>query len=256
MYYGYIKRTGKRKDYKYWYLEKSSGKYYEGLKPSDYLIRIKDRETNHPHVSQIMPCPWKGLDTGNHELIETDSGVLYNKGGIIDKKEIDYFENFHFIALIHELINEVTPQTRLSAEFIRQWHQRFMGQLYSWAGKYRTVDVSKYGFRWPSYNQIDRAMRILEGDYLTNTPITSNNESEIISFVAHVIGELLFIHPFREGNGRMAKLVGAILLFQKDYPLLDFTSVDKNDWINASLDAYAQKYDSLNLLIRKALKIT
>jgi len=80
----------------------------------------------------------------------TDSEMLYNKGGIIDKKEIDYYENFHFIPLIHELIHEITPQTRLGASMIKQWHQRFMGKLYSWAGNYRTVDISKYGFRWPS----------------------------------------------------------------------------------------------------------
>jgi len=152
-------------------------------------------------------------------------------------------------------VHEITPLTNISVRTIKQWHQRFMGQLYSWAGEYRTVDISKYGFRWPSYNQISSAMRNFERDYLTNTPIESNDESEIISFVAHVIGEFLFIHPFREGNGRMAKLVGAILLFQKDYPLLDFTSVDKNEWINASLDAYAQDYDSLNLLLRRALNI-
>ena len=95
------------------------------------------------------------MDKGNHELIETDSGVLYNEGGIIDKKEIDYFENFHFITLIQELIHEITPQTRLSALMIKQWHQRFLGQLYSWAGNYRTVDVSKYRFRWTSYNLVE-----------------------------------------------------------------------------------------------------
>jgi cell filamentation protein len=256
MYYGYVKRTGKRNDYKYWYVEKNSAKYYEGLKPSDYVIRIFPRETDHPQSSQIMSSPWGNLETGNHELIESASGVLYNKGGIIEKKEIDSFENFHFIALIHELVHEITSQTRLSVAIINQWHQRFMGQLYSWAGNYRTVDVSKYGFRWPSYNQIDRAMRDFERDYLNNTPIVSNDESEIISFVAHVIGEILFIHPFREGNGRIAKLVGAILLFQKDYPLFDFTSVDKDDWINASLDAYSKNYGSLKYLLMRALNIS
>jgi cell filamentation protein len=255
MYYGYAKRTGKRNDYKYWYVEKNSGKFYEGLKPSEYLIRNYPKEIDHPPDIQVMPCPWINLETANHEHIQTASGVLYNKDSIIDKKEIDLFENFHFITLIHELVNEITPQTKLSTAMIKKWHQRFLGQLYLWAGEYRTVDVSKYGFRWPSYSQIDSAMRNIEREYLTNTPIESNDETEIISFVAHVIGELLFIHPFREGNGRMAKLVGAILLFQKDYPLLDFTSVDKNEWINASLDAYAQDYDSLDLLIRRALKI-
>ena len=150
MYFGYNKRTGKRGDYKYWYFDNTSKKYYECIKPSDYVIRIFPRLKNHPPTNQIMPCPWENINTNNYELIETKDGVLFNKGGIIQKKEIDYFENFHFITLIHELIHEVTPNTVLSVKMIINWHQRFLGQLYLWAGKYRTVDISKYGFRWPS----------------------------------------------------------------------------------------------------------
>ena len=155
MYYGYSNRTGKRNDFKYWYVDKNTGKLYEGLKPSDYVIRIFPRENDHPQKKYVIPCPWNNLETRNHELIETDYGVLYNKDGIIEKKEIDYYENFHFIALINELVHEITPRTSLSVSTIKQWHQRFLGQLYSWAGKYRTIDISKYGFRWPSYNQIE-----------------------------------------------------------------------------------------------------
>ena len=175
MYYGYVKRTGKRNDYKYWYIERNTGKFYEGLKPSEYIIRNFPKEIDHPPDIQVMPCSWRNLESGNHELIEAASGVLYNKDGIIDKKEIDSFENFHFVTLIHELLYEITSQTRLSIAMIKQWHQRFMGKLYSWAGKFRTVDVSKYGFRWPSYNQIERAMKNLEQEYLSMTPIASSD---------------------------------------------------------------------------------
>jgi hypothetical protein len=42
MCYGYTKRTEKRDDYKYWYLEKNSGKYYEGLR---YLNLDKNKLT-------------------------------------------------------------------------------------------------------------------------------------------------------------------------------------------------------------------
>ena len=100
-------------------------------------------------------------------------------------------------------------------------------------------------------NQIPGALLRLEREYLNKTPIISNDVNEIFSFIASVIGELLFIHPFREGNGRIAKLVGAILFFQKDFPLLDFTKINKQDWINASLDAYAGNYDLLVLLLKE-----
>jgi cell filamentation protein len=255
MYFGYNKRTGKRGDYKYWYVDKSSNKYYECIKPSDHVVKIFPRLKNHPPANQIMLCPWLNIQTKNHELIETKEGVLYNKGGIVDKKEIDYFENVHFMILVHELIHEITPLTNITVAMIKRWHQRFFGQLYTWAGKYRTVDISKSGFRWPSYNRIENAMRELDRNYMSNTPIESNIENEIISAVSQIMGEILFINPFREGNGRIAKLVGGILFFQKDYPLLDFSNIPRNEWIDASLDAYAKNYKPLSLLLGKALKI-
>lgn len=254
MNYGYNKRTGKRGDYKYWYFDDISIKYYECLKPSDYVVRKSKIIKNHPPSNQIIPCPWQNLSYGNHELIETKEGVLFNKGGIIDKKEIDSFENLHFTTLITELIHEITPNTKLSVKLIKKWHQRFLGQLYSWAGKYRTVDISKIGFRWPPCNRIQSAMYNLDRNLLSNTPIISDIEEDIILTVAQIIGELLFIHPFREGNGRIAKLVGTILFLQKDYPSLDLSNIHDNNWINASLDAYAKNYDPLVSILRKALE--
>lgn len=254
MYYGYNRRTGKRGDYKYWYYDAKSMRYYEYLKPTDYVVRIFPRLIKHQPRNKIMPCPWQNIHIGNHELIETKEGVLFNKGGIIEKKEIDYFENFHFTTLITELIHEITPNTKLSVKLIKKWHQRFLGQLYSWAGKYRTVDISKTGFRWPPCNKIQSAMNDLDRNLLSYTPIISNIEEDIILKVAQIIGELLFIHPFREGNGRIAKLVGTILFFQKDYPSLDLSNISDNNWINASLDAYAKNYDPLVLVLRKAIE--
>lgn len=253
MQFGYNKRTGKRKDYKYWYFDDKTKMYYECIKPSDYIVGLFPRNKNHPPKNRIMNCPWINIHTGNHELIETKDGVLFNKGGIIDKKEIDYFENFHFISLINELINEITPRTSITVKVINKWHQRFLGQLYTWAGKYRTVDVSKYGFRWPSYNTIPNAMNNLNRFLISSTPITSNELEEILNIVSKIMGELLFIHPFREGNGRITKLIGVILLFQKNYPILNFTNTSDTEWINASLDAYAQDYTAIKGILRNAL---
>ena len=99
-------------------------------------------------------------------------------------------------------------------------------------------------------------MNNLDRNLLSNTPILNDIEEDIILKVAQIIGELLFIHPFREGNGRIAKLVGAILFFQKDYPLIDLSNISDNSWINASLDAYAKNYDPLASILKKALEIS
>jgi len=255
MYFGYCKRTGKRGDYKYWYIDDKTKMYYECIKPTDHVIRQFSRKKNHPPKKKIIDCPWRNIRTGKHELIETKEGVLFNKGGIIDKKEIDSYENFHFLTLINELIHEVTPNTKLSIKLINKWHQRFLGQLYSWAGKYRTVEVSKPGFRWPSYSTINNAMNTLDRYMASIMPITSNNEDDMLNIVTKIMSELLFIHPYREGNGRITRLVGSILFVQNNYPIIDLSQINYHDWVNASLDAYAMNYEPLKLILKNAVDV-
>lgn len=253
MYFGYRKRTGKRGDYKYWYIDETSGKFYKGLKPSDYVVRILQKEVEHPSSDQIIPCPWLNLESGNYELIETKNGVLYNKGGILDKREIDLFENYHYVLLINELVEEITIKTKINKRLIKQWHQRFLGHIYPWAGKYRTVDISKPGFRWPPPNHIERSMSHFETDLLSQTPITSNVNRVIFNLVSQIMGEFLIIHPFREGNGRISKLLGAILLLQKGFPLPDFSRISKEEFIYAALDAYAKNFNKMTRILCRVL---
>ena len=40
-------------------------------------------------------------------------------------------------------------------------------------------------------------------------------------------GELLFIHPFREGNGRTARLLANLMLEQQDHERLRWEMIDE-----------------------------
>lgn len=97
-------------------------------------------------------------------------------------------------------------------------------------------------------------MNQFELEFLSLTPINSNDEENILIIVSMIMGEILLIHPFREGNGRIAKLIAAVLLLQKDYPIPDFSKIKGNDLIDAALDAYSKKYDGMVKILRKALK--
>ena len=52
--------------------------------------------------------------------------------------------------------------------------------------------------------------------------VTADNLSvATVKFVAEVMGELIALHPFREGNGRTAFIVGNLVLMQNDMLPLD-----------------------------------
>ena len=60
-------------------------------------------------------------------------------------------------------------------------------------------------------------------------------EDELIEALAIVHIEYILVHPFREGNGRLSRLLAIIMALQSGEPILDFTYMDenKNDYFAA-----------------------
>jgi len=54
------------------------------------------------------------------------------------------------------------------------------------------------------------------------------NEDELIKALAVVHIEYILVHPFREGNGRLSRLLATIMALQAEQPILDFTYMDEN----------------------------
>jgi cell filamentation protein len=74
---------------------------------------------------------------------ETEPGsrgrVLRNRLGIRRKWDTDRAE---YEALVHAqeaYLERVSPDTRFTARLLRQMHRDWLGEIYGWAGDYRTV---------------------------------------------------------------------------------------------------------------------
>ena len=61
-----------------------------------------------------------------------------------------------------------------------------------------------------------------EGPLKQFTPCCFDNQAEVIRSLAVVHTELVLIHPFREGNGRLARLLAVLMGLQAQLPTLDF----------------------------------
>jgi cell filamentation protein len=64
-------------------------------------------------------------------------------------------------------------------------------------------------------------MDVLERDVLVRSPVLSDDDDQVFGFASEVMNELLAIHPFREGNGRAAFIVGNLVLMQNRMLPLD-----------------------------------
>ena len=146
--------------------------------------------------------------TGSEAELEpgTRSGVLRNLRQITSKRDMDQAEFQLLLEAQTAWWSKVSTETRFTAKTLCDMHRDWLGGLYNWAGKYRTVEMAKNGFRWPPAHLVDQNMRNLEAGLLRKlTPFKPGSLEEVCSNAAAVHAELLFVHPFREGNGRVAR---------------------------------------------------
>jgi len=149
--------------------------------------------------------------------------VLVNRLGIRRKTDIDRAEYQALLTAQEACLKSITGETRLTAGLICRMHRDWLGDIYDWAGQYRTVDVAKGGSRWPPAVRVAENMeRFEKGRLATNTPCRPGPIDDVARRIAEVHAELLLIHPFREGNGRIARWIADLMALQAGLAAPDY----------------------------------
>ena len=154
-----------------------------------------------------------------------ESEILPNLLGLLTAEDIaaSEFEGFLYAELF--LSDKLSKRTKFNINYILKIHKLALGHLYTFAGKYRTVNMSKGGFIFPAAIFLPNSMNIFEQEVLKMLPNKYACKENLIADIAKVHAELLFIHPFREGNGRTARLLANLMAQKQGYPKLDFTKI-------------------------------
>ena len=171
--------------------------------------------------------------------------VLRNLKGITIKKEIERLEYSELVRVQEEYLQTVESSTRITASFICKMHKDWLGSIYEWAGRYRTVELAKTGFQWPPAYLVEKNMADCESSLLkTNTPCKTGPVADVALSIAKVHAELLLIHPFREGNGRLARWLADIMALQAGFPVPEYGFVGKGATVRQKLylDAVKRGY--------------
>ncbi|MBW7930161.1 MAG: Fic family protein [Gammaproteobacteria bacterium] len=150
--------------------------------------------------------------------------VLCNLRGIVDPVEMERLEAAELARVLDELIHEIGSDHRFTAADIRAMHARWLGGVYAWAGRYRSVNVGKDGFPFAAAYRIEGLMADLETRVLARcTPCRPGGTEAVAAALAEVHDELILAHPFREGNGRISRLLATLMALQAGLPLLEFS---------------------------------
>lgn len=71
--------------------------------------------------------------------------------------------------------------------------------------------------------------------------------------ICHV--EFIITHPFREGNGRLCRLLNTVMALQADMPVLDFGYIEENkpEYIAAIHAGHDQNYEPMKFIFSELL---
>lgn len=189
---------------------------------------------------------------------EKNSGeqILANKLGITDSDEMDEAELVLLEQLYQFVFEEQFPQGQLTIALLKNWHRRWLGNIYEWAGQERAVNISKGGFMFAPSAQLPKLLHEFDVKYLAQyTPCIDMSEEQLIKAIAVTHVELILIHPFREGNGRLSRLLADVMAVQGGYKPLDYQRWEQNkaEYISAIHAGMSMNYEPMCYWVKTAL---
>src|SRR3990167_10704570 len=138
---------------------------------------------------------------------DSNNEVIKNYLAIKSKAIMDEIEQRELKRTELELMSFYGSDHQFNAEDVCNIHELWLGDVYPMAGKYRTVTMDKSGFLFAAPSQIEKLMSDLEKNYLKKYTPCHFSDAELAYALGVVHVELIIIHPFREGNGRAARLL-------------------------------------------------
>lgn len=150
--------------------------------------------------------------------------TLENKLGIADSEELAKAEEKMSKTKAIELFEKGLLDTFEAGTFkgLSQIHKYLFEEIYSFAGKIRSENIAKGGFRFAGAMYLETALGNIE-------KMRQSTFEEIIEKYV----EMNVAHPFREGNGRSTRIWLNVILKRELKMIIDWSNVDKEDYLHA-----------------------
>ncbi|WP_298973311.1 Fic family protein [uncultured Fusobacterium sp.] len=161
--------------------------------------------------------------------------VLKNKFGIRDSERLLEIEKTITLGAWQDIREgKIKIKKTFDYKHLKSLHKELFKDLYDWAGKERTVDISKPGTLFCRAMFIEEeAKRIFNNLKKDNFLKDIKDKSKFSEKLGQLFLDINMLHPFREGNGRSQRLFIGDLVKENGY-YLEWTNISKEEMIQIS----------------------
>ena len=110
---------------------------------------------------------------------------------------------------------------------------------------------------FPDAKFLSSAVEEFEKEFLNPLPDKIEDYDKLIEHVAPLHAELLFIHPFRDGNSRTARLFVDLIALKSDFERFNFKNITERrmpEYIKAVQAAADKNYEQMITLFKNLKK--
>lgn len=130
--------------------------------------------------------------------------------------------------ILDQLLQTLPHEIVITPEWLCQKHQELAGHLFpEWSGRFRTTDVKVGTLEPPPYYKVPVLVHSFCDDLAERLRhVDDENLPEMAEFLAWVDWRFQWIHPFKDFNGRIGRLVLAVLLYRLALPPVETAPTD------------------------------
>ncbi|WP_297130152.1 Fic family protein [uncultured Eubacterium sp.] len=191
------------------------------------------------------------IDTLQSDCYEGTS-CLINKFDIKDEVILKELETTITLNKITEyLLNPLFDS--FDVQHYKNIHRYLFGDIYNWAGEYRTVDMSKKGTIFAEAENVEKLMSNCFKRLNDKNLFQGLNFDDFIDDFVDFYCVTNMIHPFREGNGRTQRVFLTQLINKNGYDI-DFSEIDTDELMIATIQSANGVTDYLKDIFKYAIK--
>lgn len=233
----------------YWY--ETDSKFFPSTKPTKTILDKMKLQRPSLNDKDVMQNPWNHWDSNDIQKIMTDKGVCINYLKSTDGDLIQKQEDLKLLELYSDLVVNFDISRSFRFNTVIGWHKTVFESIYPFAGELRTVEMSK-GDKLEAWTW---RLEFLQGipqlnEFIKEVSKKRYEDIESITVdLSRLLSEFLFIHPFREGNGRISRLLGDIILAKNGLPMIGLNLKSGDNYIQKVHEGYNCNYEPLQQLL-------